>query len=139
MPPRISVVMSVHNGEQYLDEAVESILHQTFQDFEFIIVDDGSHDSTPSLLARYQQRDPRIQVHRFEENRGLSSALNLGIRLARGEYIVRMDADDISLPHRFKRQIEYMETHVEVGVCGALTENIGEGAARVARYYDRYD
>src|SRR5512134_3549033 len=105
MIPRVSVVMSVYNGEKYLEEAVESILNQTFRDFEFIVVDDGSSDSTPRLLALYERRDPRVLIYRFDDNRGLSTALNFGIERARGKYIARMDADDISLPNRLQEQV----------------------------------
>jgi len=126
MIPRVSVLMSVYNGEKYLQEAVESILNQTFHDFEFIIVDDGSLDSTPRLLAGYEARDPRVVSHRIAHNQGLSSSLNFGIHQARGEYIARMDADDVSLPERLQEQIDFMDSHSEVGVCSTGVELIGE-------------
>lgn len=125
MTPRVSVVMAVHNGEKYLAEAIESILDQTFRDFEFIIVDDGSSDSTPRLLAVYEKRDPRLSIHRFDANCGLAAALNFGIQQARGEYIVRMDADDLSLPDRLQEQVAFMDSHPEIGVCGSWVELIG--------------
>jgi glycosyltransferase involved in cell wall biosynthesis len=125
MTPRVSVVMSVYNGETYLQEAVESILSQTFNDFEFIVIDDGSFDSTPRLLARYEQRDPRVLIYRFEGNRGLSTSLNFGIERARGEYIARMDADDVSLPNRLQEQVSFMDAHPEISVCGSWVELIG--------------
>lgn len=134
MTPRVSVLMSVYNGEQYLEEAIESILNQSFTDFEFIIVDDGSFDSTPSLLAHYKQRDPRVLIYRLDHNHGLSAALNFGIRCARGEYIARMDADDISLPQRLEKQVAYMTEHTEISLCGTWMQLIGENKGIIWRY-----
>jgi glycosyltransferase involved in cell wall biosynthesis len=114
--PRISVVMSVYNGQDYLREAVESILCQSYRDFEFIVVDDGSVDRTSEILAEYKDRRLRI-VH--QENRGLTPSLNRGIRLARGEYIARQDADDISMPERLEILVEILEGEPEVGLVGS--------------------
>lgn len=139
MNPRVSVLMSVYNGEQFLEEAIESIINQTFHDFELIIVDDGSLDSTPQILARYQQRDPRIILHRFNQNQGLSTALNFCIRLARGEYVARMDADDISLPHRLEKQVMFMDKHNEIGLCGAWMQLIGYPDGTVFRYPEHHE
>lgn len=108
--PTISVVMPVFNGEVYLAEAIKSILHQSFQDFEFIIVDDGSTDGTLEILKTFQKSDDRIKVI-SRPNTGIVGALNDGLARARGEYIARMDADDVSLPDRFERQIDYMSSH----------------------------
>jgi glycosyltransferase involved in cell wall biosynthesis len=116
--PLVSVVMAVHNGGQFLREAVDSILGQTFKDFEFILMDDGSTDSTPSLLAEYQNADARIRVKRFDQNQGLTHCLNAGIQMARGKYLARMDADDISLPQRFERQVRYLDEHPQVAALG---------------------
>jgi glycosyltransferase involved in cell wall biosynthesis len=115
--PKISVVMPAYNAATHLDEAVSSILGQTFRDFEFIIINDGSTDATASILKRYAEIDSRIQVY-HQENQGMISALNRGCRLARGQYIARMDADDVSLPHRFERQLEYIERHPQIGILG---------------------
>jgi glycosyltransferase involved in cell wall biosynthesis len=139
MNPRVSVLMSVYNGEQYLKDAIESILSQTFCDFEFIVIDDGSSDSTPDILAHYQQREPRVLAHRFDHNRGLSAALNFGIRLARGEYIARMDADDISLPNRLQEQVGFMDAHPEIGVCGTWVELIGAIEGQIWKYPTRHE
>jgi len=108
--------MSVYNCERYVAEAVESILGQTFTDFEFIIIDDGSTDRSLSILRRFAQRDGRIRLV-SRGNRGLTRSLNEGLGLARGEFIARMDADDISLPERLERQVEYLRAHPE---CVAL-------------------
>lgn len=109
----ISVVMSVYNGERYLTLAITSILKQTFKDFEFIIVDDGSTDRSLKIIRKFEKKDSRIRVL-VQKNQGLAAALNNGIAMARGKYIVRMDDDDISLPNRLELQYKYMEAHPEV-------------------------
>jgi len=115
---QVSVVMPVYNGARYLREAVDSILSQTYTDFEFIIVDDGSTDETPAILATYAKADPRVVLVPNHQNLGLVHSLNRGLALARGEYVARMDADDISLAERFERQVAYLEVHPDVGVLG---------------------
>lgn len=110
--------MPVYNGERYLREAVESILMQSLADCEFLIFDDGSTDATRAILAEYEQRDGRIIVIENERNIGLANSLNRGLSFARGKYVARMDADDISLYDRLQKQAEYMESHPEVGVLG---------------------
>src|SRR5262245_39958720 len=114
--PLVSVVMPAYNGERFVVEAVRSILAQTFRDFELIVVDDGSTDRTAELVAAEQSRDPRVVVHRQPSNQGFRIALNAGCALARGELIARMDADDVSLPERFERQVAFLRAHPEVGV-----------------------
>lgn len=106
--PQITVLMPVYNAGAFLREAIQSILVQTVPDFEFVIINDGSTDSTPSILAEYEALDTRVLVV-HQENRGLVAALNRGIEIARAPYIARMDADDRSLPHRFSRQLEAIE------------------------------
>jgi glycosyltransferase involved in cell wall biosynthesis len=118
MPPLVSVIMAVHNGDAFVGAAVESILSQTFRDFEFIIFDDASTDSTPSLLAEYARRDTRLCVRRLEQNLGLTICLNQGIEMAQGKFIARMDADDVCLPQRLEKQLEFMQAHPEVDVLG---------------------
>jgi len=122
MAPEITVLMSVYNGEKYLREAVESILNQTFSDFEFLIIDDASTDSSLEILQSYD--DPRIKIIRNIENLGLTKSLNIGIRLAKREYIARMDADDISLPERFERQITFLLNHPDIALAGTFYQNI---------------
>ena len=121
--PKISVIMPVYNSEKYLREAMDSILNQTFTDFEFIILDDGSTDSSPAIVAGYD--DPRIRFYQNEKNMGVAATLNRGLELATGEYIARMDGDDVSLPRRFELQVAYMDTHPNVAVCGTAIELIG--------------
>ena len=115
--PKISVIMSVYNGEKYLKEAIESILNQTFKDFEFIIINDGSIDGTTEILEKYDRQDARVKIIN-QENMGLTKSLNKGIKLAKGEYIARMDADDIALPERFEKQTEFMKKYPEIGAVG---------------------
>ena len=116
MPPKVSVIMPVYNGEKYLNEAIESILYQSYSDFEFIIIDDHSTDDSVSIINAY--KDPRIIFTCNDQNIGVTRSLNLGLSLAKGEYIARMDADDISLPERFKNQVSYLDAHPDVGVLG---------------------
>lgn len=116
-PPALSVVMPVRNGAAYLGLAVQSVLDQTFADFEFIIIDDGSTDATPSLLSALAKKDTRIRVLRTS-GEGIVAALNLGFRTARGELIARMDADDISLPLRFAVQVAALRTMPQLVALG---------------------
>ena len=130
--PRISVVMPVRDGEAYLAEAVESILSQTFADFEFIIIDDGSKDRTPDILKEFAKRHSRIRLHRIE-GRGIVAALNLGIAVAQSEYIARMDADDIALPQRFAVQLEQMDADPDLLVLGSAAIEIDTNGAETGR------
>src|SRR5260370_12285217 len=120
-PATVSVVMSVFNGQAFLSEAIESILGQTLREFEFLVIDDGSTDKTSEILAEYVNRDERIRVLRHE-NKGRAASLNVGIGLATGKYIARMDADDVALPYRLAEQMEFMERHPEVGLLRGAIE-----------------
>lgn len=111
-PPKLSVIMSVYNGEKYLREAIQSILDQSFSDFEYIIINDGSTDCTAKILASFD--DQRIKIITNQQNIGLTAALNKGLVLAKGEYIARMDADDVSLSFRFKKQIDILDNNSNV-------------------------
>ena len=119
--PIVTILMSVFNGQAFLSEAVESILAQTFRDFEFLVVDDGSTDRTPEILADYASRDERMRVLRHE-NKGRALSLNIGMNLAIGNYIARMDADDVAMPRRLEEQVDFMERHPEVGILGGAVE-----------------
>src|SRR5262245_27130869 len=133
--PIVSVVMSVLNGEPFLREAVESILGQTFGDFEFIVIDDGSTDASADILDSYQRNDARVRVY-HQENKGLVESLNRGCGLARGKYIARMDADDIATKERLMWQVEFVEKHPEVGVVGGAIEVINaSGKSSVTHRY----
>lgn len=114
--PEISVIMGVYNGERYVGEAIESILSQSYDDFEFIIVDDCSTDRTNEIIKSYN--DPRIKIIRLERNHGLAYALNIAAKESKGKYIARMDSDDISLNERFERQILFFSKNQDVSVLG---------------------
>lgn len=118
--PKISVVMPAYNAEKYIGEAIESILNQTFKDFEFIIINDGSVDHTKEIIREYN--DPRIVLLENDKNRGIVLSLNKGLDAATGKYIARMDADDIALKNRFERQVEYLDEHKDIGVLGKVTD-----------------
>jgi glycosyltransferase involved in cell wall biosynthesis len=124
----VTVLLPVYNGEHYLCEAVDSILAQTFRDWELLIVDDASRDGSRRIAADYAQRDPRITVLANSQGKGLVGALNSGLAAARGVYVARMDADDISLPVRLEKQVAYLEAHPAVTLCGTWVRLIGEHA-----------
>ena len=126
MSPKVSVLMSVYNSELYLAEAIESILSQSFTDFEFIIVDDGSTDESNKIIQDYAGADKRIRHVTLSENHGLAGALNHGLSLANGTYIARMDSDDISLPTRFQQQIAFIDNNPEVGVLGSRMQVVNK-------------
>ena len=112
MAPLVSILMPVFKTAPYLREAMDSMLCQTFQDYELIVLDDCSPDNAEEILDTYD--DPRIVRYKGEKNVGLSNVLNVGIGMARGKYIARMDSDDISLPQRLQVQVEYLETHPDI-------------------------
>jgi len=129
--PKVTVLMPVYNGEQYLREAIESILTQSFTDFEFLIINDGSTDSSVEIIESYD--DPRIRLIHNEANLKLVATLNKGVDLARGEYIARMDCDDISLPQRLAKQAAFLDANlscsviaVKIILVGANKNVIGE-------------
>lgn len=123
--PKISLVMKVYNGEAYLREAVDSILAQTFTDFEFLIIDDGSTDSSVDIIKSYD--DDRIRLLQNEKNMGLCATQNRVIDAAAGEYIAVMDCDDISYPTRFEKQAAYLDAHPDVMMCGSLRDDLKDG------------
>ncbi len=125
--PAISVVMSTYNRESLLPTAIETILNQTFKDFEFIIINDGSIDKTAEVLAHYAQKDKRIQVITNEKNLGLIDSLNKGLAVAKGKYIARMDDDDKSVLTRFQLQYDYMEKNPEITVTGTSQHAYDDG------------
>lgn len=123
--PLVSFVMPVHNGEAYLKKAVDSIFGQTCSNFEIIAVDDGSTDSSLSILKSY--RDSRLRVLHNPENAGVAKSLNKGLKASRGTLIARMDADDISLAQRLAVQLDFLKSHPDVGLCGAWIKRFGSG------------
>ncbi|MFM7428014.1 MAG: glycosyltransferase family 2 protein [Elainella sp.] len=123
MAPLVSVLLPVYNGEPYLAEAVESILHQSFSDFELLIIDDGSQDRSGQILQAYAQRDTRIRLIR-RANRGLIATLNEMLDLAQGEFLARMDADDIATPDRLALQVQFLQQHPQVVCVGGAFDLI---------------
>lgn len=120
--PKISLIMKVYNGEQYLRAAVDSILSQTYKDFELLIIDDGSTDGSIDIVNSYS--DDRIRFLKNDHNMGLCKTQNRAMREALGEYIAIMDCDDISYPGRFARQAAYLDEHPDTVLCGSYRNNI---------------
>ncbi len=127
--PKVTVLMPVYNGGKHLNEAIESILAQTFADFEFLIINDGSTDNSAKIIESFN--DKRIRLIKNNKNLKLVKTLNKGIDFARGKYIVRMDQDDISFPERLSKQVGFMEKHPDIGVCGSRVELIGKNSGQV--------
>lgn len=124
MSPDVSIILPAFNSAAYLRDAIESVLQQTFTDFELLIINDGSSDNTESLVFSFT--DPRIVYSKNEKNQGLIYTLNKGIQMARGAYIARMDADDICLPNRLEVQKQWLDSHPETAVVASLIEFIDE-------------
>jgi glycosyltransferase involved in cell wall biosynthesis len=135
--PIVSVLMPVYNGEKYLRETIDSILIQSFTDFEFLIINDGSTDTSENIILSFE--DARIRYEKNESNLKLIATLNKGIELAKGKYIVRMDADDISCPDRIKKHVAFMESNPEIGICGSWFEAFGEVENTIVKYKETHD
>lgn len=129
--PLVTVLLPVYNAELYIAEAVESILRQTFRDFELLVMNDGSKDKSSEIIRSF--KDERVRLVENESNLRLIATLNKGIKLAKGKYIARMDADDVSLPDRLQKQVSFMQAHPEVGVCGTWFESLG-APRKVVKY-----
>jgi len=129
---RVTVLMAVHNGERHLEASIDSILAQTFEDFELLVVDDASTDATPRILAGYADADARLRVVRNELNLGLTRSLNLGLRAAHGRYIARQDADDISAPDRLQRQTAFLDANSDVAMVASSYVRIREDGSPIA-------
>ena len=127
--PRVTVLMPVFNGERYLRDAMASIMGQTFTDFQFLIINDGSTDNSVNIIKSYT--DNRIRLVHNKGNLGLVMSLNIGLALAQGEFIARMDSDDICRPDRLMLQVAFMETNPQVGVCGSWVQFFSEGKDKV--------
>ncbi|MCU0389771.1 MAG: glycosyltransferase [Thermoflexibacter sp.] len=130
---KVSVVMSVYNGEKYLAEAIESVLAQTYKDFEFIIVNDGSKDGSLAILRQYEAKDNRVIVQ-DHENMGLGNSLNKAIEIAKGEWIARMDGDDIMLPNRLEEQIKFIEANPHVDVVSSWAYYINPKGETIGQF-----
>jgi glycosyltransferase involved in cell wall biosynthesis len=131
----ITVLMPVYNAERYLREAIDSILSQTYSNFEFMIINDGSTDSSENIILSYN--DPRIRYIKNEQNIRLIATLNKGIELCRTKYIVRMDADDISVADRVQIQFDFMEANEDVAICGSWFRFVG--SEQIIRYKRTHD
>lgn len=124
--PKVSVIMPVYNGEAYISMAIESILNQTYPNFELILVDDCGNDASIDIAMSYADKDSRIRIIHNKENKGIAYSRNVGLAQCRGDYIAIMDDDDYSFPYRFEKQIEYLESHPDVGVLGGSAQWIDE-------------
>jgi glycosyltransferase involved in cell wall biosynthesis len=115
---KLSILMAVYNAEDYLSEAIESILHQSFVHFKFVIIDDCSTDKSCEIIEHYRKLDSRIFVHRNSKNQGLAKSLNIGLKFCTSDYVARMDADDVSEGNRLERQYEFLQKNADIDVCG---------------------
>ena len=131
--PRVSVIMGIYNCEKTLDRAIQSIIGQTYTDWELILCDDASTDGTAAVARKYADQDSRIILLRNEENRKLAYSLNRCLECSRGEYIARMDADDVSLPERFEKQIAFLDGHPEYAVVACRAYVFDENGERGIR------
>ncbi len=132
MNQKLSVIMSVYNGSRFLRQAIESILNQSFTDFEFIIIDDASTDSSLEIISGLVIKDERIKVLKNPQNIGLTKSLNKALTEAKGEYIARIDADDFSYPERFKVQVDFLDKNKNIGLVGTWAKII-DGQDEVLR------
>jgi glycosyltransferase involved in cell wall biosynthesis len=121
----VTVLMPSYNSALFLDKSIKSILNQTFKNFEFIIINDGSTDNSEEIILNYVRGNDTIIYHRNDSNIGLAASLNKGIKMAKGKYIARMDADDISLPDRIESQVDFMEKNPHIGILGTAIRNYG--------------
>lgn len=129
--PKVSVVIPVFNAEKYLESSIESILNQTEKDIEVIIINDGSTDTSLEILNALQKKDNRIKII-SQENKGVIKSLNEAILNSKGDYIARMDADDISFPHRIEKMLDYMEKH-NLDLCGSSAVTINERGEEIGK------
>ncbi len=139
-PPLISVIMPVYNAEKYLDESISSILNQSFNDFEFIIINDSSKDKSSKVINKYKRADKRIILLNNSKNLGVAKSRNKGMKIAKGKYIATFDADDISLPKRLEIQYNYLERHPEIFLIGGSAVIIDENGKKlgVFKKFDNY-
>lgn len=132
--PILSVLMPVFNSELFVTEAIESILHQTFKDFEFLILDDASTDKSFEIVKDFEKKDSRIKVYHNEKNLGVVESRNKLINLARGKYIAWIDSDDIALGNRLEKQVNFLEEHPEIGMVGANAIIINENSNNIGKW-----
>ena len=135
--PKVSVIMPAYNAQAYIKEAMDSILEQSFSDLELIVINDCSADGTEAVIQSYS--DPRIVYLKNEKNSGVAVTLNRGLAVARGEYIARMDSDDISMPERLEKQVRFLDTHPDYAICGSSLRIFGQGRREGAFPYPETD
>ncbi len=123
--PKVSVLLPVYNASSYILECVESVLNQTFKDFELILINDGSQDNSLEVISKIADKEKKIKLLNNNQNLGLISTLNKGISIASGQYIVRLDADDICLPNRLKKQVDFMDNKRSIGIAGSWIRFFG--------------
>jgi glycosyltransferase involved in cell wall biosynthesis len=131
MVPKISIVMPAYNAEKYLEESINSILGQTFKDFEFIIIDDASTDNSSRILQRFKRKDKRIILLKNKKNQGVARTRNIGMKIAKGRYIATFDADDISLSNRLEIQYNFLEHHPDIFLTGGSAIIIDENGTKI--------
>jgi len=136
--PKISVLLSVYNSSRFLSETIESILNQSFVDFELIIIDDGSTDNSLKIIKEYQKKDKRIRVISNKKNLGLTRSLNKELKIAKGKYIARIDAGDLVLKERLEKQINFLEKHQNVFLLGAGVIKINEDGKKINSYHPKF-
>ena len=129
--PKIGVVMPVYNAEKYLSQALDSILCQTYQNFEIIAIDDASTDRSLEILSSYSNKDRRVRIFTNKQNQGVTKTLNYGILMSRSEYIARMDADDVALPERFALQAAFLNKHKDIFIVGSRFDSLSENLERI--------
>ncbi|MFZ5950943.1 MAG: glycosyltransferase [Candidatus Rifleibacteriota bacterium] len=129
--PYISIVIPVYNADRFLNDCLNSIKSQTFQDYEVILVNDGSSDKSKQIILDFTKEDKRFRIIDLPQNRGIVNALNRGIEVAGGKFIARMDADDICFPERFARQVDFMEKNPDVVVLGTGLSYINENGEEI--------
>ena len=132
--PELTVIMPVYNGEKHLEEAINSVLNQTYTNFTLLVLNDNSSDSTPDILNRYKEQDHRVHVVTKTENQGPANLRNEGIKLAKTDLIALLDADDIALPTRFEKQINFLKSNPDVGVCGTWFTIFGDKKEKVLKH-----
>ena len=138
--PKVSVIMPCFNTAQFLIQAIDSILTQTYPDLELIVINDASSDGSRKILESFQEKNFRIRVFTNEQNKGISESMNVGLQQARGEYVARMDSDDIALPEKIAKQVQFLDTHADFGICSVNLLGIDkEGAAVPGTFYPPTD
>ena len=132
--PKVSVLMPLFNGRRFIEESLESVQKQTFTDWEFIIVNDyGSNDGSAEIVRQYAEKDNRIILVQTEERLGIAASLNLGLDMAKGEYIIRVDVDDPSEPERFKKQVAFMDAHPDISLCSCFCTSLSKQGCHIEK------